>query len=67
MDGQTVYVGVLRETYEEAIKLKEDTVITVKHSGIRINDKLIQPYFFRVRVDLSWSDLVRHYQATNYM
>ena len=50
------------ENLEEAQKLKENSVITVKYSGVNVYNKLIQPIYMRVRNDVSWSDVVEHSQ-----
>ena len=46
------------ENAEEAQKVKENAVITVKYSGTNVYNKLIQPEFMRKRNDVSWSDIV---------
>ena len=67
MDGQVIFVAVHGENIDQSQKLKENTVITVKYSGINVYNKLIQPVFFRTRnssADMSWSDLVKQYKLT---
>ena len=68
MDGQTLFVSVNTEDLEKIKKMKENTVITVKYSGMNIYNKMIQPVFFRTRnssADMTWSDLVKQYQNNN--
>ena len=68
MDGQQLFVSVDGENLDKTKKMKENTVITVKYSGMNIYNKMIQPVFFRTRnssADMTWSDLVKQYQNNN--
>jgi uncharacterized protein (DUF427 family) len=49
----------LHENYEEAKKVKEGSIITVKHSGVNVYETLQYPQFYRERTDLKWEDLIK--------
>ena len=59
-DGQVIFVAINRSlnNVEEIQKIKENTVITVRYSGINDNNKLLQPVYLRKRIDTTWSDIV---------
>ena len=42
---------------EEAKRIKEGAIITVKHSGVNIHGTLMYPQFYRERTDVTWRDL----------
>ena len=42
---------------EQAKKIKERSVITVKHSGMNIHGTLLYPQFYRERLDLNWNNV----------
>jgi hypothetical protein len=57
MNGKILYVG-LSENYEEAKKVIEGSVITVKHQGVNVYGTLQYPKFYRERIDVKWDDLI---------
>ena len=65
MDNQSVFVNLTSENMEDAKKLKEGSVITVKYSGSNIHNKLIRPVFYRSRIDMTWKELVDQYNVHN--
>lgn len=50
---------------EEAKMSKENTVITVKYSGVNIHGKLIKPIYFRRKLDCNWSTLLFNFNNEN--
>ena len=61
-----MFVNVNNENLEISKKIKENTVITVKYSGVNVFNKLIHPVFYRSRnssEDVSWTDLVDQNQS----
>lgn len=50
---------VISENMEEAKKVKEGSVITVKYSGTNAHGKLQYPKFFRERIDVNWNDIIK--------
>jgi hypothetical protein len=56
MDGKELFVG-LNENYEEAKKVKEGAVITVKHLGTNVHGTLLYPKFYRERTDVKWEEI----------
>jgi hypothetical protein len=56
LNGKILFVG-LSDNYEEAKKVKEGSVITVKHLGTNVYGTLQYPKFYRERTDVLWSDL----------
>ena len=48
----------ITENQEEAQKVKEGTVVTVKYMGTNTYGTLLYPKFFRVRTDVLWNDLM---------
>jgi hypothetical protein len=57
-NGRDLFVG-LSDNYNEAKKVKEDAVITVKHLGTNVYGTLQYPKFFRERTDVKWEDLIK--------
>jgi hypothetical protein len=57
MNGKDVFVG-LSDNYEEAKKVKEGSVITVKYLGANVYGTLQYPKFYRARNDVKWEDLI---------
>jgi hypothetical protein len=57
LNGKSLFVG-LSDNYEEAKKVKEGAVITVKHSGTNVYGTLQYPKFYRERTDVNWSELI---------
>ena len=57
MNGKSLFVG-FSEKSEEAKKVKEGSVITVKHLGTNVYGTLQYPKFYRERADLTWNDLI---------
>jgi hypothetical protein len=53
-----LFVGI-NENYEEAKRVKEGSVITIKHLGTNVHGKLQFPKFYRERTDINWEDLVK--------
>jgi hypothetical protein len=53
-----LFVG-LTDNYEEAKKVKEGSVITVKHLGTNVHGTLQYPKFYRERTDVKWEDLIK--------
>jgi hypothetical protein len=53
VNGKQLFVGIV-ENYEDAKKVKEGAVITVKHSGINAYGTLLYPKFYRERTDIKW-------------
>jgi hypothetical protein len=58
MNGKELFVG-LSDNYEDAKKVKEGSVITVKHLGINAYGTLQYPKFYRERADVTWNDLIK--------
>jgi hypothetical protein len=58
MNGKTLFVG-LSDNYEEAKKVKEGSVITVKHLGTNVYGTLQFPKFYRERPYVKWNDLIK--------
>jgi hypothetical protein len=58
LDGKSLFVG-LTGNYEEAKKVKEGSVITVKHLGTNVHGTLQYPKFYRERIDVKWEDLIK--------
>ena len=56
MDGKAVFVG-LDDNYEEANKVKEGSVITVKHQGKNVYGMLQYPKFYHERTDVKWEEI----------
>ena len=57
MNGKTLFVNIF-ENAEAAKKVKEGSVITVKHLGTNVYGTLQYPKFYRERADLTWNDLI---------
>jgi hypothetical protein len=53
-----LFVG-LSDNYKEAKKVKEESVITVKHSGTNVYGTLQFPKFYRERKDVKWEELIK--------
>ena len=51
---------VAAENLEEAKKLQEGNVITVKHLGVNAHGTLQFPQFYRERLDLKWENLINN-------
>jgi hypothetical protein len=49
----------LSDNYNEAKKVQEGAVITVKHSGTNVYGTLQYPKFYRERTDVKWDDLIK--------
>jgi hypothetical protein len=49
----------ITENYDEAKKLKNGSVITVKHLGTNVYGTLQFPKFYRERQDAKWEDLIK--------
>jgi hypothetical protein len=58
LNGKNIFVG-LSDNYQEAKKVKEGSVITVKHSGTNAYGTLQFPKFYRERIDVKWEDLIK--------
>jgi hypothetical protein len=56
-NGKKLFVGI-NENYEEAKKVEEGAVITVKYAGANVNGTFMFPKFYRERNDVSWNDLI---------
>ena len=56
-NGKRIFIG-LSDNYEEAKKVKEGAIITVKHQGTNVYGTLQYPKFFRERTDVTWSELI---------
>lgn len=52
--GNIIYVPITKELLGDAKKIKEGSIITVKHSGIDANGSLMFPQFYRERKDVKW-------------
>ena len=57
LSGRKLFVNIY-DNYEEAKKVKEGAVITVKHSGTNVHGTLQYPRFYRERTDVTWDDLI---------
>ena len=57
INGKNLFVG-LSENSEEAKKVKEGSVITVKYLGTNAYGTLQYPKFYRERTDVKWDDLI---------
>jgi hypothetical protein len=49
----------LSDNYEEAKRVKEGAVITVKHLGTNVYGTLQFPKFHRERTDVTWDDFIQ--------
>jgi hypothetical protein len=58
MNGKPLFVG-LNENYEEAKKVIEGTVITIKYLGTNAYGTLQYPKFYRERTDVKWENLIK--------
>jgi hypothetical protein len=58
MNGKYLFIG-LSGNYEEAKKVKEGAIITVKHLGTNVYGTLQYPKFYRERTDVKWEDLIK--------
>jgi hypothetical protein len=58
MNGKEIFVG-LSDNYNEAKKVKEGAVITVKYLGRNVYGTLQYPKFYRERIDVKWEDLIK--------
>jgi hypothetical protein len=58
INGKKIFVG-LSDNYEEAKRVKEGAVITVKHSGANVYGTLQYPKFYRERPDLTWENVIK--------
>jgi hypothetical protein len=47
------------DNYDEAKRIKEGAIITVKHSGTNVHGTLQYPKFYRERTDVAWIDLIK--------
>jgi hypothetical protein len=56
-NGKNLFVG-LGDNFE-AKKVKEGSIITVKHQGTNIYGTLQFPKFYRERTDVKWEDLIK--------
>ena len=56
LNGKSLFVPIRTET-QETKRVKNGSVITVKHSGMNVHGTLLYPQFYRERSDLQWSDL----------
>lgn len=57
MNGKKIYVAI-KDNFEEAKKVKEGSVITVKYLGSNVYGTLQYPQFYRERIDVKWEDLL---------
>jgi hypothetical protein len=57
-NGKILFVR-LHDHFEEAKKVKEGSLITVKHSGVNVYETLQYPQFYRERTDVKWEDLIK--------
>lgn len=57
MNGKPLFVGV-GDNVEAAKKVKEGTVITIKHMGENNHGTMQCPIFYRERTDVVWDDLI---------
>jgi DNA ligase-1 len=58
-NGKTLFVGLVGSNNEDAKKIKEGTVITVKHLGSNVYGTLQYPKFYRERTDVNWEDIIK--------
>lgn len=58
LNSNKIFVG-LSDNYEEAKKVKQGDVITVKHLGANIHGTLQFPKFYRARTDVKWENLIK--------
>ena len=65
MNGQTVFVGITEDSYPLAKDCQTNDVITVIFSGINDKNKLIQPKFYRKRLDVTWNQLKQQHESDN--
>ena len=63
LDGQTVFVNIKDTESNEIKKVDKDTIITVKYSGVNVNNKLITPEYFRIRPDVKWRELQKEFET----
>jgi hypothetical protein len=53
-----LFIG-LKDNFEEAKKVKEGAVITVKHLGVNVYGTLQHPQFYRERTDVKWEEIIK--------
>jgi hypothetical protein len=53
-----VFVGI-NDNFAEAKNLKKGAVITVKYLGANAYGTLQYPKFYRERIDVKWTDLIK--------
>eukprot|EP01027_Heterolobosea_sp_BB2_P009359 GEZU01013802.1.p1 GENE.GEZU01013802.1~~GEZU01013802.1.p1 ORF type:complete len:261 (-),score=102.48 GEZU01013802.1:150-932(-) len=63
-DGQDVVVQCSSATY--AKPPEPGTIITVLHNGFLKSGKFRTPYFYRVRKDVEWQDVVRDFEKNKF-
>jgi hypothetical protein len=56
-NGKTLFVRI-SDNYQEAKRVAEGTVVTVKHGGTNVYGTLQFPKFYRERKDLAWDELL---------
>ena len=60
-DGKNLFVTVsLKEFNEQAKKIKEGAVISVKYQGRNVYGTLQYPQFYRERNDVKWEDIIKN-------
>ena len=45
---------------EEAKRVKEGSIITVKYQGVNVYGTLQYPKFYRERTDITWAELINN-------
>jgi hypothetical protein len=58
INGRNLFVG-LSDNFPEAKKVKDGSIITVKHQGTNVYGTLQFPKFYRERTDVKWEDLIK--------
>ena len=60
INGKIIFVNIkVKDNVEEAKKIKEGAVITVKHNGTNVYGTLQYPQFYRERTDVKWENLIK--------
>ena len=58
-NGKELFIGFNDNSLQEAKKLKEGSIITVKHLGTNVYGTLQFPKFYRERTDVTWEDVAK--------
>ena len=59
MDGKNIFVPFKTGEADQAKKIKEGSIISVKYSGVNVYGTLQYPKFYRERTDVKWEDKIK--------